>query len=194
MTTKVWPASRDCLVCQGGFFPKAIAQIYCSAKCRDRAKYDRIRNDPDKWAAYLAKDREQYVPKVRVTRTCGVDGCEEKHLARGMCRQHYRRARYREGLDRRKQPTLISALVKRYDEAGEFIEPATSRRVAAEVSPTLVFVECPDCGRVMFRIPNAAHDLRDCAACRVRVMLNEEEVEWLTSEARSIERSKPTLN
>lgn len=32
------------------------------------------------------------MPKLSKPRVCGIDKCEEKHYAKGLCRNHYRRA------------------------------------------------------------------------------------------------------
>lgn len=200
MSTTQWPTSRLCGVCGVDFFPKSTVQIYCTSRCREHAKYDRVRNDPARWSAYLARLRDNYEPKgnppgpVPLHSGCSVDGCTAKHLARGFCRKHYRRDRYRRGLDRESPVELIAALVKHYDESGDFIEEPTPRRLVAKASAGLLVPECPDCGHSMFKLPNDSMDLRDCGKCRVRALLNSEEVSWLTSLEPSIERSRPTRN
>lgn len=86
---------------------------------------------------------------------------------------------------------LVSALVKRYNGDGEFVGEPESRRLVAQVLDAFLVPECPECGRVMVRLVSDM-DLRDCGGCRVRARLNEEEVAWLISEARSTQRLRQT--
>jgi hypothetical protein len=122
-------------------------------------------------------------------RRCEIPDCSSKHLARSLCRKHYYQDRYRRGLDRREGPEIVPALLKRYDMAGEFTSEATPRRLLARIAGQLLIPECPDCGRIMVKVPNESLDLRDCGQCRVRVLLNDEEVSWLISEEHSRRQS-----
>lgn len=159
-----------------------------------------MKSDPARWDAYLARLRANYVPTgtsrgPRPTRTtCSTDGCEEKHFALGFCRKHYRRDRYRRGLDRKAHTELVGALVKRYDADGQFIEEPQHRRLVTKIVGKLLIPECPACGGIMRKLPHDELDLRDCGDCRVRASLNVEEVSWLTSGTPSTVQSQPIRN
>lgn len=76
--------------------PVLYPRVYCSAICRQRAKYAR-----GKLSGLEARKRAlriaRYESRRRPTRTCSVEGCDGKHVARGMCRNHYRQAKCAEG-------------------------------------------------------------------------------------------------
>lgn len=98
-----FPQQINCSVC-GKLVETPRANVrYCSGQCREQAKYLRVRNDPDRWAAYLAKERDQYTPKrqdPKPRRYCELEGCENLVHSMNMCKKHYRRSRKRQGLDR----------------------------------------------------------------------------------------------
>lgn len=183
--------SRPCKQCGEMFTPRHSARELCSERCRNRRKYLAMKNDPEAWGAYLARMRRYYAaqhppaPKAP-SRLCSVEGCERVHQARGFCSMHYKRDRYRRGLDhgRGRHMTFVGALVKRYDETG-FVTDPQPRRLVADVTPGLLWTLCPECGHIMRSIQNALGlDLRDCNVCGVRASLNREEVEWLIYERR----------
>lgn len=188
-------ALRDCEICETPFLARFSGHKFCSESCRERAKYLRMRNDPDRWAAYLAAERASYTPALpRPERTCDEPGCGAKHLARGMCRKHYYSDRRQRGLDGSIRTDVVSAMVKHYDESGEFLGDLQHLRLLCKV-PVGVIPLCPECRSWMALVPNDDDMvLRDCGKCRVRALLNAEEVECLISEARLTERSTRTVN
>lgn len=186
---------RNCGFC-GSSFENAYGRKYCSEDCirnaqneRLRAQYEQLRNDPKAWAAYLAELRANYVPKPpRETRFCSVTDCGRKHCARGFCAKHYygsRRASGETDGHGRKPidpPLLMPALVKRYDESGEFIEEPWSTKIVMTVHSGLLSVRCPNCHTAPIRMLNYSYEFWDCAFCWTRVRMNKEEVLWAISE------------
>ena len=197
-----WPPKDPipCHVCGSSFYVKAANQKYCSGKCIEKVRYRKLRDDPEKWEKAKIKARARYEPRPKRTpRLCSVPDCDRKHCARGFCVRHYRQSRTAsgetDGHGRTAPPRiLLNALAKRYDESGEFREPARETRVAVAVTGSLVFVRCPNCSLSHMRaFEMDSFEFWDCI-CRTRVRLNQEEVEWAISERRSIEARKPTPN
>lgn len=61
-------------------------------------------------------------------KTCTVDGCDRKHLARGYCRTHYAALVTRAGAPRREAPRAIHIEdVEWMAETGEVLERAAER-------------------------------------------------------------------
>lgn len=107
-------------------------------------------------------------------RVCQVEGCESKHLAKGMCRLHWRRSRY--ATEGRNPTTVLFAMVSLRGAHLPTVKPVKARVTVG------VMVDCPACPDIM-----AASDpvRRVCRSCGTTALLNEEEVSWLTSERRS---------
>lgn len=178
------PAARKCEECGREFLAINGNHRLCTPKCREVRKHKRLRADTERWERVKARHRERYTRKPkRETRVCLSPDCDRKHVARGFCKMHYARWQRARAQDRNRD--LVGCLMKRYDDRGDFIGPPTPTRVLCDVSSPLVFPRCPDCRAVMRKIPHAELDLRDCRACRIRVLLNQEEVEWLACEKRS---------
>lgn len=113
------------------------------------------------------------MPAMRLHETCEVDGCRAPHLARGMCKSHYRRQRWADGKD---GPNRTSRVPRRWIEVGAL---ANGRPCIAAgwtislVRCTGVWVRCPSCQAF-----TTALDLvvRRCEDCDVTMLLNEEEL------------------
>lgn len=200
------PPSRPCVICAQEYEPASTNQKYCSDKCRERAKYHSLKSDPDRYAQYLKRMRDRYVPSGKPPgpapkqRWCGVAGCSERHLAKGMCKKHWRRDRRARGLEGRpKDIQLVGALRKNFDPVtGELDQDSvTSTKIMVHVvSPDFGLALCPECKLPMRfstpEIPFAYMELWSCGRCAVAARLNEEEFAWVISEKRSTAQSERT--
>lgn len=71
---------------------------YCSARCRERAKYLLLKADPERYAAMVARVNARYrrvnpEPRKRTAPAqCSQDGCDRVSKTRGLCATHYNRA------------------------------------------------------------------------------------------------------
>lgn len=90
MTKKKLPPldPRPCLTCGESFQPVRRNNVYCSTPCA--------------MAPVRVKEREKLRAEAaargpRPVRLCSREGCEGKHLARGLCGRHYRALRRSEG-------------------------------------------------------------------------------------------------
>ncbi len=88
---------RTCTHCGADISHTHGGRVYCDARCREAARYQRMRQDPEAWDAYLTKLRNKYTPKPRQQRPphvptpCNAPDCDRPSASRGMCRMHYRR-------------------------------------------------------------------------------------------------------
>lgn len=64
-----------CLQCGELFYPQSGRQLYCTKECRD--------------LAYKNASLARKGPKL--IKLCTVDGCDQSHFAKGLCRLHYSR-------------------------------------------------------------------------------------------------------
>lgn len=171
------PPPRPCASCSAEYQPRAANQLYCSTRCVERAKYLRVRSNPDKWAAYLAKERAKYVPAApRPERKCDVDDCGRKHFALGLCRNHYYKQRRDEGRDGGSKVEVLRAQCHRWAATAPKVK-AVRYRMAAGLLP-----DCPQCDTLM-RPLTGDHFL--CCGCWTEVRFNPEEVSWLVSKNRA---------
>lgn len=203
-----WPPAGDrtCGVCGAIYRARGFKQKYCSSGCREKAKYQSVRSDPDRWEQVKSNARARYVPTGRPPGSapihvgCAVPGCDRKHCARGLCSKHYYATRRASGETDSKgctaaPPDLLRALVKRYDESGEFIEEPWVTTARVRVDSSLVRASCPCCNRGYMRaVSPESREFWDCGECRARVRLNQEEVEWLASGKRSMSQSPRTAS
>lgn len=173
---------RVCEGCEAEFLAATPKARYCSQRCRGQASYLRKKATPEAWEQYLADCRKRYVPKGRPPGpapkqvTCGVDGCDAKHLARGMCRKHYRAWQYEQDGDKRNPETVIGGMASLF---GAYFPKPKPIKVRLTVG---VMAYCPWCAATL-----AATSPTDryCRGCGTTVVLNEEEVSWVISERRS---------
>lgn len=166
---------RTCPQCATEFAATG-PRVYCSNRCKEAAKYERIRNDPEKWSEELARCRARYVPKPpRPIRLCDEPGCAGKHLARGLCSKHYRRWQWEQGNEARNPTTVVGAMASLF---GAYFPKPKMIKVRATVG---VMAHCPWCDSLMAATSPAG---RACRACGTTAVLNEEEVSWVISEAR----------
>jgi hypothetical protein len=114
-----------------------------------------------------------------------VDGCEQKHLARGMCRKHYRAWQYANSGDQKNPIQIIGGMASLF---GAYFPKPKPIKVRVPVG---VMAYCPWCDAVMGAISGGR---RFCRNCGTTVVLNPEEVSWVISEKRSIEASTRTLS
>ena len=148
-------------------------RIYCSSRCKDAAGH-----------------RRRYVPTPRMfaDRRCEVADCDAQYFAKGMCKPHYRRDRWAQGLDgrtNRQRETVLNAMCSRFS---AFAPKAKPVRVALTIG---IMPTCPSCsGRMAPMTPD--HFL--CCGCSTDAKFNAEEVSWLASENRSTARSVRTAN
>ena len=156
---KAWPPEqRPCVQCGEMYWPKSTNQKFCSGRCAERAKYERVRSDPDKWSAYLSRVRGRYSPTGNPPGHapsrfgCEKDGCSGKHFALGLCRSHYRRRRWAEGRDGRGGWVPLGALIKHYGADGEFVEEPRRVVIRADPSSAAVFPHCPLCNLSLIHI------------------------------------------
>lgn len=90
--------TADCARC-GETFTASHGKKFCTRKCREEAKYAELRNDPERWAAYLEKlrngytktsDRPGYIrPAPKEPEPCSDESCERVAKSRGLCSTHY---------------------------------------------------------------------------------------------------------
>lgn len=185
------PPPRACASCGVKYQPRAANQLYCSPRCVERAKYRRVRSDPERWAAYLAKERAKYTPAPpRPERLCDLGGCERRHFALGLCRNHYYKKRRDEGRDGGSKVELLQAQCHRWGASAPKVK-SVRYRMAAGLLP-----DCPQCDTLMRPI-TGSHFI--CFACWTEARFNPEEVAWLVSRIRasappSTAVSSPTLN
>lgn len=126
-------------------------------------------------------------------RTCSRPDCVRKHLAGGFCRNHYYKDRRDRGIDDRKNrrvdsPPQVAVLTAMASLHGAYFP--TPKAVKARVTIGLM-VDCPWCPDIMAALN--PHD-RVCRTCGTTLTLNAEEVEWLTSERRSLRASLQTVS
>ena len=166
---------RRCEICGIEYAPRADNQLYCSTTCRERAKYRATRTDPDRWAAYLRKARSKYEPRprVKVDRRCEMDGCNERHFAKGLCRSHYYQARWAAGKDGATVATVtLSAMCHRWAATKPKVKRVRCRHTVG------IMPECPMCSTLM-RSLSGIHFI--CQSCWVEAEFNAEEVAWLAN-------------
>lgn len=107
-------------------------------------------------------------------RLCEVEGCGDVHLAKGMCRLHYRRSRYR--FERSCPEVVLKGQVSLYG-----VRPLRVRNIVCHIAVGVICT-CPFCESPMGA---TSPSKRFCHGCGTTVALNPEEVEWVTFEARS---------
>lgn len=128
--------TRACARC-GAPIPAVTRRRYCSRQCRLR---------------------EAGTEPVRL---CDVAGCERPHLARGMCRSHYRKSR---GWDRRPH---------RYELIGALVDGVAARLQCERVPPAGLWVLCHG----IVGIPDPARPAeRWCSGCGAQILLNADEL------------------
>lgn len=182
------PEQRRCVWCETEFQPKAQAgrgriAAYCSQKCRSAARYQRGK-DSGYEAVKRAKRNAKYVrhPLPRVNRVCEVEGCDAKHVARGMCLSHWAKARRAAGIDGSKLPTISLHAVA-------WLHSAYAPKVKVVLCKVTVgvVVKCPWCSAGMRA---TSPEFRICNGCGTSLELNADEVAWLTAEGVSARRAK----
>ncbi len=178
---------RTCRDCGDAVFKKPgvgrwpVRCPECRSANGDAAKYDQLRSDPERWSAWLAKRRATYTPKPpRPLRLCTVDDCSAKHLARGMCRKHYRSWQWANGEEVAKPTHIIGSMASLH--GAYYPKP---KMVKVKVA-TGVLAYCPACTSLMGAVDE---EHRYCNSCGTTLTLNMEEVSWVISEQRSIEAS-----
>jgi|LGVF01.2.fsa_nt_gb hypothetical protein len=62
---------------------------YWKASCQERLRENncRLKTCPERKA--LKPKKEAKVAQKKIKRTCSVEGCDEPHLAKGLCKKHY---------------------------------------------------------------------------------------------------------
>lgn len=115
------------------------------------------------------------MPAHRLNRSCEMPDCGAKHLARGMCRQHYRKWQYDRDGDKRNPVTVIGGMASLF---GAYFPKPKPIKVRVTVG---AMAHCPWCDSLM-AATSPTH--RFCRHCGTTAELNEEEVEWVTSERR----------
>lgn len=161
--------------------PTACELHLPSSYWRERVKYLRSK-ETGAYARKLAAKRAKYVPTPRavVERSCEVGGCSRRHLARGLCSVHYKRARYAEGLDGSATERLVlHGVASLFGASAPKVKPVVCIRTIG------LMVECPRCHDLMAGL--SPHS-RYCPSCWTTVELNPEEVSWVTSEGRLTRR------
>lgn len=169
--------TRTCPVCEETFEANGTRR-YCTRVCLEKAKYQRLRNDPEKWAKQLESLRARYVPRPpRPSRKpCAIDDCGYLSWAKGLCGPHYAKRRRALGLDGPKNPiTVIGSTASLY--GAYFPKP---KRIKVRVTVG-VMAFCPWCDALM--AASSPID-RTCRKCGTTVTLNAEEVSWVISEKR----------
>lgn len=181
---ELWlPPPRPCAVCEQTFNPDASLQKYCSSRCRERAKYASLKANPERYAAYLARTRTRYTPKPpRPIRTCDQAECDGKHLARGMCRKHYRAWQWAQGAESPNPAIIIMGMASLHGALFPKLKPIKVRPAVG------VMAHCPWCDSLMGATSPVD---RACRSCGTTVVLNEEEVSWAISERRSTVQRSP---
>lgn len=87
---------RQCPECAEQFRPSAATQKFCVAECR-LTYYARVSADNVRKRKGM-RTWDQYKADLEASRrTCTITGCAKPHLAKGLCRSHYGRARRIEG-------------------------------------------------------------------------------------------------
>jgi len=93
----------------GDSFTAGRNRKFCSQRCRELAKYEAMKADPEAWAAFCAKsnaryvkvaDRPGYTKPVRPKVPCSLDDCDRVATSRKMCTMHYRRWARATGLEK----------------------------------------------------------------------------------------------
>ena len=117
-------------------------------------------------------------PKPRPVRTCSLPGCERTHLAKGLCRKHYKR----EQPSSSALPTItLNCLANLNGRTAPKVKTVEIRILAN--GGTLV--RCPWCSSTMAFTSDA---FRTCPMCVTTVALNPEELSWVIYETLSIRR------
>lgn len=162
--------STTCAQCCETFSGRV--RVYCSPRCRNRAKYLRaLVNGVE--ASKRVKRKARYVPHpmVRVGRLCSIDGCERKHLALGMCRPHWKQARWAAGIDGRGTacPRVeVGAVVWRHSALAPVGQRLICRLTVGAMVP------CPLCAPIFMRAFTPTFRL--CESCGTSLELNPDDL------------------